>query len=391
MDCPLNKVMDISVTTQRPTFQTDRADGRFVSTAGFLHAHLKRMQPRLAFDPAMSPDEFPAWQEVVRKKLWELMRVPDVPPQPEPKHLWTEQREGHQLQKWEAYPEPLSVVPFLVLVPDGVSQQSPAPAVVCVPGSANSKEALAGEPELPDMPPPQPHWVKNRMALLYTQKGMVTVAVDNPGVREVGDAIRPERHEISVNGLWAGRPYECISVTQKLSILDWLKQQPYVDADRIATSGHSLGAKAALIMGVLDPTIRAVVWNDFCSDWRRRAVAENLQRISIHQYIPDFHVWFDYTDLLASLAPRGLAITEGGRTQDLDQIREAYRLLGAEGEMEVAYYPKYATPDKRRYDDVELPDGVTPEEYFLYANVDVPAHSFKPDVAVPWLARQLGM
>ena len=379
------------MTAQRTAFQSDRDDGRFVSTAGFLHAYLKRMQPKLAFDPTMSPDEFPAWQEAVRQKLWELMRIPNVPAQPEPKLMWTEQREGHQLQKWEAYPEPFSVVPFLVLVPDGVSQQSPAPAAMCFPGSANSKEALAGEPELPDMPPPRPHWEKNRMALLYTQKGIVTVAVDNPGVREVGDTIRPERHEISVNGLWAGRPYECISVTQKLRILDWLKQQPYIDANRIATSGHSLGAKPALVMGVLDPTIKAVVWNDFCSNWRRRAVAENLQRSAIHQYIPDFHVWFDYTDLLAALAPRSLAITEGGRTKDMDQIREAYRTLGAEENMEVAYYPKYATPDKRPYDDVELPDGLTPEEYFLYANVDVPEHSFKPDVAVPWLARQLGV
>ena len=29
------------------------------------------------------------------------------------------------------------------------------------------------------------------------------------------------------------------------------------------------------------------------------------------------------------------------------------------------------------------------EEYFTYANVDVPNHNFKHAVAVPWLARTL--
>ena len=372
--------------TDRTAYASGRDDGRFLSTAGFLHAYMKRLRPRLAFDPSVPVDGLASWRRQVRERLFELMRFPDVPQQPDPKMLREESRDGYRLQKWEAYPEPFSIVPFLVLVPDGASQQSPAPAAMCFPGSANSKEALAGESELPNMPPLRPHWDENRMAWHYTQRGIVTVAVDNPGVREVGDSIRPERHEISMNGIWIGRPYECVSVLQKLCILAWLKQQPFVDATRIATSGHSLGAKPALLLGVLDPTIKAVVWNDFCSNWRTRAVVENFNRTSIHQYIPDLHVWFDYTDLMASLAPRTLAITEGGRTMDIERIRQAYRMLGAEGRMAVTYYPKYATPDKRPFDDVELPESLTPEEYFDYCNVDVPNHSFKADAAVPWLA-----
>ena len=57
--------------------------------------------------------------------------------------------------------------------------------------------------------------------------------------------------------------------------------------------------------------------------------------------------------------------------------------------MAVAYYPKYATPDKRPYDDVDLPEGLTVQEYFRYANVDAPMHHFKGNVAVPWLANVL--
>ncbi len=375
----------------RQVFTSDREDGRFVSSTGFIHAYLKHMRPKLAFDPAMKADRFPAWREAVREKLRELMCFPELTePQPPPRKLWSKPRDGYRLEKWEAYPEPYSVVPFLALIPDGASARSPAPAAACFPGSTSSKESLAGELELDGKPSTHRHAARNRMAWEYTRRGIVTVAVDNPGTCETADPIRRGRYEMCVHALWAGRSYEGISVFQKMHVLEWLKRQPYVDAERVATSGHSLGAKPALILGVLDPSIKAVVWNDFVSDWRRRAVVMNLDRIAIHQYVPGMLSWFDYCDLEASLAPRPFLITEGGRTEDIDRICAAYRLVGAPDRIEVAYYPKYATPDKRPFDDKPLPEGLTQEEYFAYANVDAPMHCFKGNVAVPWLANVLG-
>ena len=152
----------------RLCFVSDRPDGRFVSTVGFVHAHLRDLKPKLAFDPAMSAHDFPAWREAVREKLRRLMCFPDVSEQPPPRQLWCEQREGYELQKWEAYPEPLSVVPFLVLVPDGLSEA--APAVLCSPGSAMSKESLAGELEPDGSKSSHPHWDRNRMAWWYARE-----------------------------------------------------------------------------------------------------------------------------------------------------------------------------------------------------------------------------
>tara|TARA_B100000700_G_C14477773_1_gene593624 strand:+ start:323 stop:535 length:213 start_codon:yes stop_codon:yes gene_type:complete len=53
----------------------------------------------------------------------------EVPPQLEPAQLWIEEREGYRLEKWEAYPEPGSVVPYLVLIPDGVDHDNPGATV----------------------------------------------------------------------------------------------------------------------------------------------------------------------------------------------------------------------------------------------------------------------
>ncbi|NOZ23287.1 MAG: hypothetical protein GXP25_19615, partial [Planctomycetes bacterium] len=43
--------------TENPRFTSNRDDGRFVSTAAFIHANLKHMQPKLAFDPGMKPGD----------------------------------------------------------------------------------------------------------------------------------------------------------------------------------------------------------------------------------------------------------------------------------------------------------------------------------------------
>jgi hypothetical protein len=73
----------------RRVFSTDREDGRFTSSPAFIHAYLKHLKPKLAFDPEMDPQDFPAWRDAVRTKLLELMGFPEFDqPQPPPKRLW---------------------------------------------------------------------------------------------------------------------------------------------------------------------------------------------------------------------------------------------------------------------------------------------------------------
>jgi hypothetical protein len=105
----------------------------------------------------------------------------------------------------------------------------------------------------------------------------------------------------------------------------WITRNPdpHHEAGRIATSGHSLGAKPALILGMLDPRVKAIVWNHGITNWRERAVATNLERIGTSQYVPGLLAWFDYPDLQASPAPRHFLVTEGGRS---GVLRFAWRL-----------------------------------------------------------------
>lgn len=376
------------------TFSTQRDDGRFVDTAGFLHATLSQMRPKLAFDPKMKTEDFPTWQKAVREKLIELLCFPEgIPEQPAPQKLWSKPRHGYQLQKWEAYPEPFSVVPFYVLIPEGVSQQSPAPAVMCFPGSTSSKESLAGEFELDtDKHSTKKHFKTNRQALYFVQKGFVSVAIENPATGELtSDPV--SRGAMSNAALWMGRNYLGISVFQKTRILEWLKDQAWVDSTRIAACGHSLGSNPADILGVLYPdTIKAVIHNDFVCNWIERTFCANFHPPGgSHHTVPGLFQWFDHTDIEAALAPCPLLFTEGGRTMQIDKIRQAYKLNHSADNIEVHYYAKYATPNLRHYEDKEIPAGVSNEDYFKYVNVDVPNHRFRPERAIPWLAKQFGV
>jgi len=122
-----------------------------------------------------------------------------------------------------------------------------------------------------------------------------------------------------------------------------------------------------------------------------RAVAQNLDVPGAHQIVPGLFEWFDYTDLEASLAPRPLLFTEGGRANQIAQIRQAYALHGAAEALQVYHYEKYRDPESRPLDGVEMPIGITMEQYFAYANVDAAQHRFRPTRAVPWLAKVFGI
>jgi hypothetical protein len=382
--------------------KSDRPDGRYVSGRGFTQYLMKHTQPRLRFDLGFSVMRWEAWQLEVRMKMGELMDSPPVVEQPRPKKLATTHKEGYRVEKWESYPEPGSVVPFLMLVPDGVDATNPAPAVMCFPGSTRSKEGTAGEPELhPRFRKPR-HEEPNKMGSQYARAGFVSVVVDNPGVAETSDLERLgmapdyDRNAFSAQLLNLGRNYLELSVFQKMDILRWLKNQAFVDRKRIALSGHSLGTEPLMVMGVLDPEIAAFVFNDFLSPTLQRAIVNTKPDSRgrrppmnwIGHRVPGIWKWFDFPDIVASLAPRPLIITEGGPTHALETVRASYRLVGAQEQLAVHYYPKYSDPSAR-HDGEPIPEGLNRPSWFEYANVDAPEHHFKGHLAVPWLVRSL--
>lgn len=349
--------------------------------------HLMRVPSELAFDPNATRPEIVAWRRLVRRKLRQLLAFPDVPEQPAPQLLGQEPREGYVLEKWEIYPEPGCAVPLLMLVPEGLSARNRAPAVLCFPGSECPKEVLCGEPW--DGPWENKYGETAFMARQFVRQGFVAAAMDNPATGELASPSAPDWERQWANLIWLGRSYEGVSVFQKLTALRWIRSLPFVDGRCVAACGHSLGAKPALLMGVLDGCLAAVVWNDQASSWRERALALSLSRVAPWHYVPGFLRWFDYVDLMCALAPTPLLITEGGVVKDHQRIRKAYALQEARGSVKISFMPNFRDPAKRSRK--RPPEDITPDTYYAgYANCDG-AHYFKNDVAVPWLCATLGV
>lgn len=373
------------------TVETNRPDGRYISTYAVARAMLSRTTPRHAYRTGLTPREFNAWQDSVRQAMSVLMRHPDLKGRPAPKLLSREQKQGYIREKWEFYPLDECVATFIALIPDSI--KAPVPAVLCIPGSGMAKEHLTGE-----ISTRNPH---TATALLHARKGYIAVAVDNAAAGEAADleplALSPYDYDTPARFLLE-MGWSWLGYTSYLDrhVLEWMKTQPLIRRDRIVISGFSLGTEPMMVLGVLDPTVYAFIYNDFLCHTQERALAVTAPDStghrpfpnSIRHLVPGFWDYFNFPDIVASLAPRRLILTEGGLDRDLNLVRDAYTQSGRPEAVETHHYPKFADPDKRSTMET-LPQGLTMQEYLRAVNVDPGNHYYKDQLVIPWLERIL--
>ncbi len=328
--------------------------------------------------------------------------MPEFTEQPEPVRLSRVQCDGYAVEKWELYPDPISVVPFLVLIPDGVDRTHPAPGVICIPGSIHSKEFISGEP-LIDRPACrfEKYPERNRMAKYMAEHGMVAFAFDNPETAECaldiereGDYGSYSRSQMCFGYIQSGLCYAGISVFQKLCCIRFMKTLPFIDSSRIAVSSHSLGSLPALFLGLLSDDVKAVVFNDFVCDPRERYMSiteepENrmTQNTGNWHEIPGLWKWFSHQDLLAALAPKYLACNEGGAERYLDTVRHGYALAGVPDRLQISEYPKYADVTNRTHPEALPKCRLSEEAYFEHCYVDAADHSFREEPSIRFLKK----
>ncbi len=384
-------------------FTSDREDGRFETTRGVVQHLFRTRKPELAFNPNMTADEFKVWQGKVRNKLAEML-LKEFPEQPAPKMLSREKRDGYTLEKWEHYPMPGAVVPFLMLIPDGVNANNPAPVVMCIPGTNRSKESMAGEEDLHNaFYTPKYHDV-NQMALEYTKAGMVTVTMDNPSFGETSDTVKisgngngADTHTICMYLFGMNWSYLGLATYQNNQLMKWVKELPFIDKKRIATSGHSLGAWQAMYLAIFNPEVSAVVLNQNIYNWFESVKVRTKPGTSGRRpgsfggffVLPGMYDIFDHPDLLASLAPRAVLCTEGLPSEDTKMYQKAYQIMGAPDNFKVIQFKKYESYESRH--NAPLQEGLSDAEFWHQTNNDGPDHYFKGQYAVPWLKERFNL
>ena len=177
-------------------------------------------------------------------------------------------------------------------------------------------------------------------------------------------------------------------------MLKWLAGQDYVDDSRIGLAGHSFGTETSMFLALLEPRVKAVSHNDFMSDNEQRILScfppeEFMFGGHIH-LVPGMLEWFSFPDLIAAFAPNPMLLSEGGVQDDLERIGKAYALAGAPEQYQYVHYPEFQDPASRSLDHQPIPEGITNEEYFRYANVVPEHHFYKSEICIPWMIKALG-
>jgi dienelactone hydrolase len=110
-----------------------------------------------------------------------------------------------------------------------------------------------------------------------------------------------------------------------LQAYEWLRQQPYIDPERITVTGLSLGGRIATYVGALEPRIVAVLPAGFSPDLGPRRNLGRPSDDSAHRCNfwdrADMREYIDTSDLHAMVAPRTLVVQTGRKDQTYSKFR----------------------------------------------------------------------
>ena len=251
--------------------------------------------------------------------------------------------------------EPGDRVPAYLLIPKGLEGKTPA--MLCLHQTTKiGKGEPAGVGGIPDL-----HY-----GLELARRGYVTLAPDyvNFGEYEF-DPYQNGYASATMKGIW-----------NHMRAVDLLQSLPEVDAGRIGCIGHSLGGHNSMYLSAFDRRLKVVVsscgFNSFfkyyggdLTGWSHPGY---MPRISERYGRDPNRMPFDFTEVVAALAPRGFFINAPLRDANFevsgvkDCVRASapvYALLGVPDRL-LAVHPdaEHAFPPEIRKQAYAFVDGV---------------------------------
>jgi dienelactone hydrolase len=284
-----------------------------------------RPTPALTTDPA-----------ALRAKLLECLGGPwPEPGDPRPQVLRTEAKDGYRLE-WVSYEaEPGDRIPAIVIVPDGVSPQSPAPGVAVWHQHNGQWQKGKSEPAGLMADP------KQHTGVALAKQGYVVLCPDalcfeerqDPTGRLKGGDF--ERFEF-LRYIVAGKCMAWKNILDMRRAIDYFVTRPEVRPDRLGCYGHSMGSTHTWLVGPWEPRLKALIGNCCLPTYAA------IHRTGILHCFPNFVPgWLPYGDtpaIAGLIAPRALHLNfgelDGGSPIEevragIETIARAYTAAGA--------------------------------------------------------------
>ena len=248
----------------------------------------------------------------------------------------TQQQDGYRLE-WISYePEPHDRVPAILIIPDGVSVSSPAPAIA-VWHQHNGQWHL-GKSEPAGL-------AGNRMhhtGVALAKEGYVVLCPDALCFEERQDPDgklkggQYERFQF-LRYIVAGKCLAWKNILDMRRAIDLLVSRPEVIADKLGCYGHSMGSTHTWLVGPWEGRLRCLVGNCCLPTYAAIERAKLLH--CFPNFVPGFQQYGDTPDIAGLIAPRRLHLNfgeqDGGSPIEevragVDVIQAAYRTAGAE-------------------------------------------------------------
>jgi dienelactone hydrolase len=261
-------------------------------------------------------------------------------PWPEPCELKprverTEQRDGYRLEWLNYEVEPDDRVPAILLMPDGVTAQSPAPGIAVWHQHAGQWHLGKSEPAGLDGNP------MHHTGVALARLGYVVLCPDalcfeerqdHSGKLKGGSFERFEFLRLVVDGT-------CMAWKNILDMrraVDYLASRREVNAEQLGCYGHSMGSTQTWLVGPWEPRLKCLVGN--CCLPTYAAIERTKILHCFPNFIPGLHQYGDTPDIAALIAPRALHLNfgelDGGSPIEevragVEQIAAAYDAQGA--------------------------------------------------------------
>ncbi len=330
-----------------------------VPPIAYNHQQPLTFSDRGGLQPVKTPAEMGIRREHIRRGMVDAMgKLPD-PSRRVPLEVRIDSREdkaSYVRIKLTYVPEPGDRVPALLLVPKSVALDDGELSGTLRGGSSKKLAAMLclhptnvdGKDQTAAMIGASTRHYGHQLA----QRGYVCLIPDYPSFGEYQDYDFQQKRPGSDQPLYTSGSMKAI--WNNLRAVDLLETLDYVDADNIGVIGHSLGGHNALFTAVFDPRLKAVVTSCGFTTFHDY-YAGNLKGWTSDRYMPRIRdvyelnpdrMPFDFPEVLAAIAPRGLFVNaplhdanfdNGGVHKCMAAAAPVYELLGAKDQLQVAY------------------------------------------------------
>jgi dienelactone hydrolase len=233
--------------------------------------------------------------------------------------------DGFRIETLTYEAEPDDPIPALLLVPDGVSADRPAPGI-CIWHQHNGQWHL-GKSEPAGLAGNPMHHTGAALA----REGYVVLCPDALGFEEREKPYKLKGGSLErylfLKYVVQGKCMAWKNILDMRRAVDYLTGRPEVKADRIGCYGHSMGSTHAWLVGPWEPRLKALVGN--CCLPTYAAIHRNQMLHCFPNYVPGIFPHGDTPDIAALIAPRALHLnfgeTDGG--SPIDEVRRGVEII----------------------------------------------------------------